>query len=108
MSKIVCIDFDQVIHRYSKGWFDGTVYDEPVDGAKETIEGLIKQGYQIIISTARKDLTPVSVWLKKYDFPAAITVTNTKPYAQVYIDDKALHFQDWNQTIKELNDRGLT
>jgi len=32
------IDFDGVIHKNSKGFYDGTVYDKPVSGAKEALE----------------------------------------------------------------------
>ena len=30
----LAIDFDGVIHKNSKGFFDGTVYDEPINGVK--------------------------------------------------------------------------
>ena len=38
--KSISIDFDRVIHKYSEGWKDGTIYDEPVDGAIEAIKRL--------------------------------------------------------------------
>ena len=30
------IDFDGVIHKNSKGFYDGTVYDDPVNGVAES------------------------------------------------------------------------
>ena len=38
MKKTIVFDFDGVIHRYSKGWQDGNIYDKPTKGIKETIE----------------------------------------------------------------------
>ena len=45
----IAVDFDGVIHRYSKGWHDGTIYDEPVEGAREALEGLVDKGHMIIV-----------------------------------------------------------
>ena len=36
----IAIDFDGVIHKNTKGFHDGTVYDEPVEGAIEAIKSL--------------------------------------------------------------------
>ena len=35
--KTIVFDFDGVIHKYSKGWQDGSIYDEPVEGIKDLI-----------------------------------------------------------------------
>ena len=34
------LDFDGVIHKNSKGFHDGTVYDEPIKGAIEGVKYL--------------------------------------------------------------------
>ena len=35
--KTIAVDFDGFIHKYSKGWHDGSIYDEPVEGAAEAL-----------------------------------------------------------------------
>lgn len=47
----IAIDFDGVIHRYSKGWQDGTCYDDAVDGVFEAIATLMKTYTVFIFST---------------------------------------------------------
>lgn len=51
--KTIAIDFDGVIHKYSKGWQDGTIYDEPVDNVFETIQDLMGKGYSVFIFSTR-------------------------------------------------------
>jgi len=96
---VFAIDFDRVIHRQSRGWQDGEIYDPPVDGSKEIIQGLKDSGNEIIIFTAREKLDPVKKWLQSHGFPD-IPVTNRKPLASYYIDDRAIHFRSW-KNIKE-------
>ena len=40
MRKNIVFDFDGVIHKYSKGWQDGSIYDEPVEGIAKVINAL--------------------------------------------------------------------
>ncbi len=111
----VAVDFDGVIHAYSKGWHDGTVYDEPVPGAVEALRTLMDT-YAVFIHTAR-DIPQVSGWLTSRgftcwteSFPGIIApefwsrqgvllVTNRKLPALCYIDDRAIEFRDWDQAL---------
>lgn len=114
-SEQLAIDFDGVIHKNSKGFHDGTIYDDPVDGAAEAIKELSKR-YKIIVFTAKaKPDRPllngktgkqlVSEWLDKHGLLSYITdITSEKPRAIAYIDDKAIHFISWQQTIGKINE----
>ena len=39
---VIAVDFDGVIHKGSKGFYDGTVYDKPVENVKKGLEVLSK------------------------------------------------------------------
>ena len=105
--KTICIDFDGVIHAYSKGFHDGTIYDPPSEGAYEALMEL-DQSYKIVVLTARartKELEQgVWSWLLTYDLTQFIEgVTNVKPAAAAYIDDRAVRYAgEWNETIRDL------
>lgn len=106
------IDFDGVIHKYSKGFADGTIYDVPIEGAREALD-LLKHKYEIIIFTARasnfngkkdKQIRDVKDWLIKYDIYFD-DVTAEKLPAFAYIDDLAIEFKgDWNDILDKLSD----
>lgn len=111
----IAIDFDGVIHKNSKGFHDGTVYDEPIEGAFEAIKQLRKQGYQIVIFTAKAKpdrplvngktgIELIEEWLDKHEMLSYIKeVTPEKPRAIAYIDDRAIRFTDWNDILNQLN-----
>lgn len=105
--KTIALDFDGVIHRYSKGWQDGVIYDPPVDGAVEAWFQLMDNDYALAVFTCRKDLDPVRLWMHKhFDFERRIgnfyepLITNIKPSAIAYIDDRAVRFTNWNDVRK--------
>lgn len=109
----ISIDFDGVIHDFSKGWHDGTCYGEPIPGALEAIK-LLSKKYKIIIFTAKaKPNRPlvnektgkqlVEEWLVKFKVSEYVSeVTSEKPRARIYIDDKGYRFRNWEDTIKYL------
>jgi hypothetical protein len=113
-AKTLAIDFDGVIHKNSKGFHDGTVYDDPIEGSFEALSSLSKDYKLIIFSAKAKSDRPlingksgielIWEWLDKYNMKQFITdVVSDKPRALYYIDDKAIHFTDWNNTLKQIN-----
>ena len=108
------IDFDGVIHKNSKGFHDGTIYDEPIEGVKKGLEYLSKS-YKLIVYSCKANpnrpfingKTGVELmydWLVENDLWQYIDkIVHDKPNAKYYIDDKAIRFIDWNQTIEEID-----
>jgi len=96
--KTIAIDFDGVIHAYRDGWIDGSIYDVPVFNSIEGLRALNHKGYNIIIFTAREDLEAVKTWLAKW-IALPIEVTNKKPQAIAYIDDRAIRFTNWQDIL---------
>jgi hypothetical protein len=113
----LAVDFDGVIHRYSKGWQDGSIYDEPVPGAFPAIE-LLMERYAVFVHTTR---SPVAVagWITErsgidaradvpggspdfWDTMGVLLVTSRKLPAVAYIDDRAIRFESWPQTTHDI------
>jgi hypothetical protein len=119
----VCVDFDGVLRQYTKGWTYGDPDgNDPVPGAIESLRQLA-QLKTVVILTARCR-QQVAAWLADHGFECttddpervmgksrapgkALLVTNTKPNASVYIDDRAVHFTSWDGAMKQLADRGI-
>jgi hypothetical protein len=111
--RTMAVDFDGVIHRYSKGWQDGTIYDPPVEGAREAL-AQIQARYSVVIFTTRVNpamrgaetqMDAVLAWLESNGFRRGEhfdEVTHVKPPALAYIDDRAIRFTDWEATLDEL------
>jgi len=112
------IDFDGVIHKNSKGFYDGTIYDQPVNGALAALKYL-SQHYEVIIysAKARKDRMLINgktgvqliwEWLNKHNMSEYIAeVTSEKPRAVAYVDDKAFRFVEWKTTLNALKNTGV-
>jgi len=112
------IDFDGVIHRCSKGFYDGTIYDPPIEGSYRALE-ILSQQYDIIIysAKARSDRPLISgktgveliwEWLREHDMDKFVKdVTAEKPRAVFYIDDKAVRFNGaWHDMFEQLEKHG--
>jgi len=104
--KTTCIDFDNVIHDMNDGLRDGTIYGDIMPGAKEKIEKWQSEGERIVICTAR--LNPVfeedaamqrvliTAWLIGKGIKG-VELTNNKPIARRYIDNKDVLFEGWEK-----------
>ncbi|MBG17585.1 MAG: hypothetical protein CMB77_04455 [Euryarchaeota archaeon] len=109
----LAIDFDGVIHKNSMGFYDGTIYDDPIEGSRNALK-ILSQKYNVVLFTckAKPDrglvngktgIELVWAWLKKHDMDQFITkVTAEKPRAVVYIDDKGIRFGGWEQCLSNL------
>jgi len=114
ISSTIAIDFDGVIHKNSKGYHDGTIYDSPLDGTYEALE-LLSKKYTLVIYTCKVNPERPLVngktgteliwdWLDKHDLKQYISdVTYKKPRAAVYIDDKSIRFESWVKTLVDVN-----
>jgi capsule biosynthesis phosphatase len=103
----ICIDLDGVICKLKEK--DQTYADlEPVPGAMETLKRWRTEGHHIIIHTARhmktcqgnvgqvvrKVGTITLDWLDRHEIEYD-EIYFGKPWAEVYIDDNAFRFENW-------------
>lgn len=111
----IAVDFDGVLHPYTKGWVGETPDDEaPVAGALDAIKTLAETHDVVVFSTrcgSGHGLRETWQWLDKHGFAAFVKdVSCTKPGALAYIDDRAVPFNgDWSEALastRELVKRG--
>lgn len=109
--RTICVDFDGVIHRYDTPWVAPHVIpDRPVAGAISWLHRMI-QSYDVVILTTRartwRGRRAVRRWLKEqagcgwYEAPGYrgledVRVTDRKPPALIYLDDRAVRFDGEN------------
>lgn len=112
----IVVDYDGVIHKYSKGWSDGSIYDPPVEGVKEALQDLLNSGYEVVIFSTRThskevngayesgQVAEMADWLAEYEIPyTRIYIGVGKPLCKIFIDDNALRFEgDWSKTVSDV------
>lgn len=103
VNRRLLVDFDRVVHRYSEGWKDGSIYDKEVEGALEAIKKLQANGFEIVIFTALSRLgeqrnQAIQMWLYVHGIDN-VEVTNTKLPALAIIDDRAIRFHNWRDIL---------
>ena len=121
----IAVDFDGVIHKYSKGWQDGSIYDEPFEGVQEALMTL-KKSFWVYIFTTR-DVQSVVNWMeikfwgvgsekgfKTIAMPEGtrfwqgerngeVAVSNRKLPAEYYIDDRGIRFDgSWKIVLQQI------
>ena len=100
--KTIAIDFDGVIHEYSLGWGNGSIYDQPMPGTFAALQALKEKGYKIVVfsTRAKEQKDDITTWLKCFDLAQYVDeVTHEKPRAFAYIDDRAIRFTNWRDML---------
>lgn len=109
----VAFDFDGVIHKYSKGWQDGSIYDEVNADILDIINTLMMNNIPCVIMSIR-DPQQIKDWCDKqwfsggiptkvldfdtvfYNDYSCVGITNRKIAAQLYVDDRGYKYVDEN------------
>lgn len=121
----VAVDFDGTVMQYEKGWHDGSCYGDPFPQCFETLRHFQSRGLEIVVFTCRKPLRDVTKWFMKHKIQVleevsagksvfvplvkgcsedliVAQVTDMKPVAELYIDDRSLRFEgSWQKTAKQ-------
>jgi hypothetical protein len=100
---IVCVDLDGVLNAFD-GWKGADYFHPPRPGAREFLESLARRGYRVVVFTVR--WTPhVEAWLARYGLSEHVwMVTDKKPAAHVYVDDRAICFDgDFEKTLDRIS-----
>lgn len=121
----VAVDFDGVLHTYDYGWGDGSIYGGFVPGAVVGLSTLM-QRHAVFVHTSRNprqvarwierqtgyaiEATAHHSWLpwrrKFWTTKRVLLVTNRKLPAVVYIDDRGIRFESWEQVLGALKEGG--
>ena len=109
--KIICIDLDGTIAHYQE-WKGEAYFGDIIPGTANALTELKKQEWLIIIYTTRTNVEFISKFLLENNIPFDYINENPyqpenaiggKPYADIYIDDRAIQFNgDWEKILQEV------
>ncbi len=99
---IVCVDLDGVLNEFD-GWKYAEYFHPPRAGAREFLKALCGSGYRVVVFTCRW-APHVERWLAENGLAEYVSeVTDKKPPAHVYVDDRALRFRgDFDETLSAI------
>ena len=100
---IACVDFNGVLDAY-QGWQGPSHFDPPRAGAHEFLAALRARGFEVVVFTTRY-ADDVWEWLRLHGMADLVAaVTDGKPAAHVFIDDRAVCFRgDFAATLREVD-----
>jgi selenocysteine lyase/cysteine desulfurase len=101
-SPLVCVDLNGVLDSY-EGWRGAEHWDPPAPGARAFLEALRDQGCRVVVFTTRHYLG-VWRWLQEHGLAHLVhDVTNRKPAADVFVDDRAVCFRgDFDAALQQI------
>jgi NLI interacting factor-like phosphatase len=104
MKSIVCVDLDGVLNQFD-GWKGADYFHPPRPGAREFLQRLNESGYEVIVFTVRWK-PHVEQWLSDNGLAEFVSVvTDRKPPAHVYVDDRAVCFDgDFAAALEQISD----
>jgi phosphoglycolate phosphatase-like HAD superfamily hydrolase len=101
--RIVCVDLNGVLNLYD-GFRGADYIHPPRPGAKEFLEALRERGYRVVVFTDRW-APQVEEWLERAGLRLFVEeVTDRKPPAHAFIDDRAICFRgDYAESLAALD-----
>lgn len=101
----IYVDYDRTIHD-NNNRPDGKKLGKPILGAKESLQQLKDEGHEIVVFTvrAKEDTRFLEDWFRYFGIPYD-SITNIKGAADFYIDDKAIHFDNWEDTLNKIKEQ---
>lgn len=102
--RTIAVDLDGCLAQYD-GNYKALEIGEPVDKAREFLRSLHELGYRIVVFTSRTNQEVTWHWLRSHDMAEyVLIVTNVKPLAIAYVDDRAVQFDgDWSNVINRIH-----
>jgi hypothetical protein len=87
------------------GWKGADYFHPPRPGAEQFLRALGEHNYRVIVFTVRW-AEHVEQWLESHGLRHLVAeVTDKKPAAHVYLDDRAICFQgDFQQALRQIQD----
>ena len=97
----IALDFDGVVHAYLRPFTTPEeIHDDPVEGAFEFIDAALREGFDVVLHTARAgslvSIAAIRAWFTRHgrhSLGQELRITAQKVGAIVYIDDRGFRFE---------------